>query len=270
MASTFAAVRDHSQLAAGAANEASETARNGGQLVSETLATMRSIAASTTNVAARITGLGKSSERIGTIAAVIGDIADQTNLLALNAAIEAARAGEQGRGFAVVADEVRKLADRTAKATGEIASMIESIQKDAREAVDAMQGESLEVEHGVVNTEGSGRALDQMIAMAAQVGEMISQIAQAANEQSLTAGHVNSNISSIAEMAAHSTTNASETARACTDLFNLASHLQSLVSRFQLRGSTVRRTPETPRRNRQPAFDPGQTSFTSFDLSSLQ
>ncbi|MGC2209111.1 MAG: methyl-accepting chemotaxis protein [Candidatus Korobacteraceae bacterium] len=268
--SSFALVRDHAQLAAEAAGQASETARNGGRLVSETLATMRSIAASTGAVADRIKGLGKSSERIGTIAAVIDDIADQTNLLALNAAIEAARAGEQGRGFAVVADEVRKLADRTAKATAEIAVMIESIQSDARQAVAAMQGESSEVEHGVANTEGSGRALDEMIEMAAKVGEMVEQIAQATDEQKIAAGHVNEHISKIAGMASHSTANADEIAQACTELAGLASNMQALAGRFQLPPSGAERAADGSRHNPPPALFPNGPSFGSPDRKRLQ
>jgi methyl-accepting chemotaxis protein len=140
---------------------------------------MRSIAESTKAVASRITELGKSSEQIGKIIAVIDDIADQTNLLALNAAIEAARAGEQGRGFAVVADEVRKLAERTTKATKEIASMIESIQKETKSPVQAMEKGSREVQLGVEKTTASGAALGEIIRMSEQVGDMISQIAEA-------------------------------------------------------------------------------------------
>jgi methyl-accepting chemotaxis protein len=234
MSATVVEVSNNSSHAADAAREALDTARSGGKVVSETLETMRSIAASTTAVAVRITELGKSSERIGSIAEVIDDIASQTNLLALNAAIEAARAGEQGRGFAVVADEVRKLAERTAKATREIAGMIAEIQQGAREAVVAMESGSREVERGVVKTEGSGRALDNIIAMATRVGDMVAQIATAAAEQSATAELVNSSISNIAEMTSQSSNNATETARACTDLSNLAFDMQSVASNFKL------------------------------------
>jgi len=267
MSATVVEVSNNSQKAADAAREASDTARNGGTVVSETLTTMRAIAASNSAVATKITELGKSSERIGAIASVIDDIADQTNLLALNAAIEAARAGEQGRGFAVVADEVRKLAERTAAATKEIAGMIESIQKEAREAVAAMRSGSLEVERGVTRTEGSGKALDQIIEMASRVGDMVAQIATAATEQSATAELVNDNISNIAEMTSQSSINAGETAKACTDLSNLAFNLQTLVGNFKLDSSKGRRATEANHRNPPPAL---QDEYSSFDLRSLQ
>jgi len=166
MAATVHEVCENSQKAADASHNAVQAARPGGQVVQETLATMRGIADSTRSVAARITELGKSSEQIGRIVAVIDDIADQTNLLALNAAIEAARAGEQGRGFAVVADEVRKLAERTAQATKEIAGMIQSIQVETKNAVEAMELGNREVESGVKKTSASGAALEEIIKMA--------------------------------------------------------------------------------------------------------
>jgi methyl-accepting chemotaxis protein len=253
MSATVIEVGNNSQQAANAAHEASDTARNGGKVVTETLETMRSIAASTTAVAAKITELGKSSERIGAIAAVIDDIADQTNLLALNAAIEAARAGEQGRGFAVVADEVRKLAERTATATKEIAGMIESIQQDSRDAVGAMKKGTHEVELGVVKTEGSGKALDKIIEMASRVGDMVAQIATAATEQSTTAEMVNDNIANIAEMTTQSSINAGETAKACSSLSNLAFNLQTVVGNFKL-DTSERRPDSSQHRNPQPAF----------------
>jgi methyl-accepting chemotaxis protein len=227
-------VSKNSHQAAEAARIAADTAHDGGKVVSETLANMRLIADSTNAVSAKISELGRSSDQIGSIASVISDIAGQTNLLALNAAIEAARAGEQGRGFAVVAGEVRRLAERTATATEEISGMIDSIQREAREAVEAMQGESRQVMLGVDKTESSGKALDRIIEMAGQVGEMVAQIATAATQQSAAAEEVNGNVAHIAKMTSESSENASETSRACTNLSSLALSLQSVVGQFKL------------------------------------
>src|SRR5437660_2939064 len=152
MSATVIEVSENSNRAAEAARKASETARHGGKIVDETLAKMRVIAGAVTASAKKMEELGKSSDQIGRIVAVIDDIADQTNLLALNAAIEAARAGEQGRGFAVVADEVRKLAERTTTATKEIAQMIRTIQADMKSAVRAMEEGTIQVQHGEQST----------------------------------------------------------------------------------------------------------------------
>jgi len=262
MSSTVVEVGSNSQQAADAARHAADTARQGGKVVGETLATMRSIATSNSSISERITELGKSSEKIGAIASVIDDIADQTNLLALNAAIEAARAGEQGRGFAVVADEVRKLAERTASATKEIAGMIDSIQHEAREAVGAMQRGTQEVEQGVQKTEGSGKALDQIIEMATSVGDMVTQIASAATEQSATAETINANVANIAEMTQQSSLNAGETAKSCNNLSALANELLQVVEPFHLNtqgGRRPRRAAAKPKVSHMPppSYDAG-------------
>ena len=149
MSSTVLQVSENSNKAAEASRQAAETAREGGSIVEETLTKMRVIADSVGGTAKKMEELGRSSDQIGRIAGVIDDIADQTNLLALNAAIEAARAGEQGRGFAVVADEVRKLAERTTTATKEIAQMIKNIQDETKTAVTAMEEGTKQVEDGV-------------------------------------------------------------------------------------------------------------------------
>jgi methyl-accepting chemotaxis protein len=234
MAATVQEISANSNKASAASREAAEAARHGGQVVEETLSTMRGIADSTSKVASTVAELGKSSEQIGKIVAVIDDIADQTNLLALNAAIEAARAGEQGRGFAVVADEVRKLAERTTKATKEIAAMIQAIQTETKKAVLAMQQGGSEVQVGVEKTSASGVALREIIKMAEQVGDMISTIATAATEQSATTEQINSNVSQISSSTQESSTAAEQTSKACADLSSLAFDLQNLVSQFRL------------------------------------
>jgi methyl-accepting chemotaxis protein-2 (aspartate sensor receptor) len=235
MTATVEEVSKNSRQAAEASRIAADTARNGGKVVSETLGTMRTIAISTDLVSAKIGELGESSNQIGAIASVISEIAGQTNLLALNAAIEAARAGEQGRGFAVVAGEVRRLAERTAAATGEISGMIGNIQEKAREVVEAMKGESAGVTLGVTKTESSGEALDRIIEMAGRVGDMVSQIATAATQQSAAVEEVNGNVTHIAEMTTESSNKASETAKACIGLSSLALSMEAMVGQFKLK-----------------------------------
>jgi methyl-accepting chemotaxis protein len=233
MSASVTEVSEHSRAAAEAARQACETARNGGAVVNETLSAMQSISNTTATVAAKIEALGKSSEHIGAIASVIDEIADQTNLLALNAAIEAARAGEQGRGFAVVADEVRKLAERTAAATKQIAGMIEGIQRESHEAVVFMQQGTREVEIGVSRTVSSGQALDQIIEMATRVGDMVTHIATAAAEQSATAAEINRSIDSISQTTIETSNNASESAKACAGISEMAQSMQNATSFFR-------------------------------------
>ncbi len=234
MATTVLQVSENSKKAADAARKAAETAKLGGEIVHETLAKMRVIAQSVGATARKMEELGKSSDQIGRIIGVIDDIADQTNLLALNAAIEAARAGEQGRGFAVVADEVRKLAERTTTATKEIAHMIKNIQDETKLAVAAMEAGTKQVEEGVSSTAKAGDSLQQIIQMSNSVGEMITHIAGAATEQSSATEQVNNNMDQIARLVRESAIGAQQAAKACQDLSNLALDLQKLVSNFQL------------------------------------
>jgi methyl-accepting chemotaxis protein len=234
MASTVHEVSDNSNRAADSARDAEETARSGGKIVDETLIMIQSIAKSVRTTASRIAELGQSSDRIGKIVNVIDDIADQTNLLALNAAIEAARAGEQGRGFAVVADEVRKLAERTTKATKEIAEMIAKVQTETKTAVQDMELGTKQVEEGVAVTNKAGESLQAIIGQAEHVGQMITQIATAATEQSATTEEVNSNLGQIRNSISESAGGAEQSANACAELSNLALQLQQLVSKFRL------------------------------------
>jgi methyl-accepting chemotaxis protein len=236
MSSTVAQISDNSAKAAEASRQAAATARKGGGIVEETLARMRAIAESVSSTAKKVSGLNQSSEQIGRIVNVINDIADQTNLLALNAAIEAARAGEQGRGFAVVADEVRKLAERTTSATKEIAQMIQTLQNETQVAVAAMEEGRKRVDEGVQSTSQAGDALKEIIGTSENVGEVITQIATAASQQSSATEEINQNMESIAHLVKESADGAQQSAKACRDLSGLALDLQKMVSKFKLDG----------------------------------
>jgi methyl-accepting chemotaxis protein len=234
MASTVMQVSENSNRAAASSKQAADTARQGGVIVDETLAKMRAISESVRSTAKKVEELGKSSDQIGRIIGVIDDIADQTNLLALNAAIEAARAGEQGRGFAVVADEVRKLAERTTTATKEIAQMIRTVQDETRTAVAAMEEGTRQVEAGLETTSQAGDSLKHIIEMSEQVGQMITHIAAAATQQSSATEEINGNMEQIAHLVKESAEGAQQSAKACQDLSGLAMDLQKMVGNFKL------------------------------------
>jgi methyl-accepting chemotaxis protein len=167
---------------------------------------------------------------------VIDDIADQTNLLALNAAIEAARAGEQGRGFAVVADEVRKLAERTTKATKEIAAMIKQIQKDTDEAVNSMKAGTDEVEKGKQLARKSGESMTGIITGIKELAEIVEQVATASNQQSSTAEQISKNIDAISTVTQESANGVQQIASTAGDLSKLTERLQNVVEKFNVDG----------------------------------
>ncbi len=235
MSATVTEIAKNSGEAANASKEARDMAVKGGDVVKKTLDGMGRIASSVERSANTIKVLEKSSAQIGEIVKVIDDIADQTNLLALNAAIEAARAGEQGRGFAVVADEVRKLAEKTSKATKEIADMIKGIQVDTKNAVSAMDEGTKEGKAGVSLAIEAGAALDKIVETVKRVSEMIAQIATAAEEQSATTEEITRNIGSIAEVSKDTMTKAEASSSVTEEMKKLAEELESLVNRFKLR-----------------------------------
>ncbi|WP_447973757.1 methyl-accepting chemotaxis protein [Nitrospira sp. Kam-Ns4a] len=234
MTATVGEVAQHSGKAAAMAQETVQTAKSGREVVTNTVAGMQQIADAVTQSAAIIAALGKSSDQIGEIVRVIEDIADQTNLLALNAAIEAARAGEQGRGFAVVADEVRKLAERTTKATKEIGDMIRHIQQDTKGAVASMEEGTQKVTSGVALVNRTGEALARIAEMVTGTADMIRQIAVAAEEQSVATQQIAGDLETVAKVTRETAGGATESAKASHDLSQLATELQTMVGGFKL------------------------------------
>jgi len=235
MAASVEEVAHNTQQANDASHVVSEAAHEGEKNVQETVKMMHLIADFFQTATKTINTLGDRSKQIGEIISMIDDIADQTNLLALNAAIEAARAGEQGRGFAVVADEVRKLAEKTSKATKEIADMIKGIQVDTKNAVSAMDEGTKEGKAGVSLAIEAGAALDKIVETVKRVSDMIAQIATAAEEQSATTEEITRNIGSIAEVSKDTMTKAEASSSVTEEMKKLAEELESLVNRFKLR-----------------------------------
>lgn len=220
------------------AKKAKEAAEQGGQVVEETVVGMKRIADVVNKSAETVKALGKSSDQIGEIISVIDDIADQTNLLALNAAIEAARAGEQGRGFAVVADEVRKLAERTTKATKEIAGMIKTIQADTAGAVSSMEEGTKEVDNGIRLADKAGASLNEIVGISQNLTDMVAQIAAASEEQSSASEQISKNVEAISAVTGETAQGTQQIARASEDLNRLTENLQQVVGKFKLSDSS--------------------------------
>jgi len=219
--------------------QASQDAQNGGEIVSTTINGMNTIATVVMKSAETVQELGKSGDQIGEIVQVIEEIADQTNLLALNAAIEAARAGEQGRGFAVVADEVRKLAERTQKATKEIAVTIKKIQSDTSHAVSAMQDGTREVEAGKSSAAQAAEALERIINRTATVADIISQLASVSEEQTRMSKGITTSADTINTVIEQSAQAVGDIAHTAEDLSDLTERLQTVVAQFRLENEVV-------------------------------
>ncbi len=234
MAATSADIAHNCIRTVEISNRASKTAANGSDVVGHAVQSIQRIADKVQQSAKTVVSLGARSEQIGNIVGTIEDIADQTNLLALNAAIEAARAGEQGRGFAVVADEVRALAERTTKATREIGEMIKAIQKETQSAVEAMEDGVKEVERGTEDAFRSGQALEEIINQVGDLTSQINQIATAAEQQTATTNEISKSMHQITEVVSDASKSSQDTAVSAKELASMADELKQIVAQFRM------------------------------------
>ncbi|MEM0982555.1 MAG: methyl-accepting chemotaxis protein [Planctomycetota bacterium] len=234
MSASAVEVAQQGDNAATSVRESGENARQGGEVVRETIEEIQAIASEVGHSRDSINELGAKGEQIGEIIGVINEIAEQTNLLALNAAIEAARAGEHGRGFAVVADEVRKLAERTTTATDEVSRSIREIQQGTEAAVQQIESSASRVGRGVELAQSAGQALESIVASADSLTGTVQSIAAAAQEQSSASDEVTRNIASIREVSSTTARSANEVSSSASELDNETSKLKTLVQRFKV------------------------------------
>ena len=235
MASTAGDMARNTQGLASTATEVNESAVRGGEIVSSSIQGMESVSCRMQESAGAIQTLGERSQEIGDILGVIEDIAEQTNLLALNAAIEAARAGEQGRGFAVVADEVRKLAERTGKATKEIAIVIEMVQKGTYEAVHSMEAGTQETQAGMALAREAGIRLTEIVKGVQRVVDMIQLFAMSTQQQSEVSGELSFSIQQVAQLSQENEGHVQSVATATQQFSGLAADLEVSLRRFTLK-----------------------------------
>lgn len=234
MSATVQEVARNTDTAANLATEADGYSTEGSNVVMQTVSAINALASEVENTSAVIQQVESDSENIGQVLQVIREIAEQTNLLALNAAIEAARAGEQGRGFAVVADEVRSLAGRTQQSTEEIKVIIEKLQSGAREAVEAMRSGREQTAVSVEQASRAGTALESITQSVTSINDMNTQIASAAEEQSAVAEEINRSTSAIMQVVEDNVGNAHQVENNSQELMQIAQKLEGLVGQFKV------------------------------------
>lgn len=233
MVATAQNMVDNAAMAADATEKADSEAQQGRGVVAQTMSDIEGLAQAVEQASGVIQKLEADSENIGSVLDVIRGIAEQTNLLALNAAIEAARAGEQGRGFAVVADEVRNLASRTQQSTQEIQGMIEQLQSGARDAVQVMVVGREQAQASVEQASRAGVSLDAITQAVVSIREMNQHMSESAQQQGHVAEEINQNLNNIAQVAEQTTEGAGQLGLASDELAGLAMELQSLVGNFK-------------------------------------
>ena len=234
MAASIRMVSDNARSADAHTRETRQQAARGQDATRDVITQMASIEQAVSAAAARIQQLGEASEHISTVVSVIREVADQTNLLALNAAIEAARAGEQGRGFAVVADEVRKLAERTAASTQEIARMVESIQTGTNDAIQGMASARQQVATGVEKVEASGRTMSVIETGAEEVATIAAEMSTSLRQQAAASSGIGEEVARISQISGQNDASAREALGAASTLARLSRRMSEAVDRFRV------------------------------------
>ena len=234
MAVTIDQVSANAAESAGVAERSVSIAKNGAKVVQNTIHGMDTIREQIQDTSKRIKRLGESSQEIGDIVSLINDIADQTNILALNAAIQASMAGDAGRGFAVVADEVQRLAERSATATKQIEALVKTIQNDTNDAVISMEQTTSEVVRGARLAQDAGVALEEIETVSANLAELIQNISNAARQQASSAGHISNTMNVIQEITSQTSAGTNATASSIGNLAGLAGEMRDSVSGFKL------------------------------------
>jgi twitching motility protein PilJ len=234
MAVTIDQVSTNAAESAQVAERSVEIANRGAEVVQNTIHGMDTIREQIQDTAKRIKRLGESSQEIGDIVSLINDIADQTNILALNAAIQASMAGDAGRGFAVVADEVQRLAERSSAATKQIEALVKTIQSDTNEAVISMEQTTAEVVRGARLAQDAGHALEEIEKVSQELAELIQNISNAARQQASSAGHISNTMNVIQEITSQTSAGTTATARSIGNLADMATDLRGSVAGFTL------------------------------------
>ena len=234
MAASIEEVSGNAERCSDVARHSVEVAHKGGEAVRRTIAGMNTIRETIQDTSKRIKRLGESSQEIGNIVELIEEIAEQTNILALNASIEASRAGEASRGFAVVADEVQKLAERSTNATKKIEVLVSTIQSDTNEAVVSMERSTTDVVGGALLAENAGAALDEIEQVSHQIASLVHNISSSSKEQAGVAGAITKNMRVLREISTKTTESTTATSGAISKLSELASQLRQTVAGFTL------------------------------------
>jgi twitching motility protein PilJ len=238
MAASIEEVSGNAERGADVARHSVDVAHKGGDAVRRTIDGMNTIRETIQETSKRIKRLGESSQEIGNIVELISDIAEQTNILALNASIQASMAGEAGRGFAVVADEVQRLAERAASATKQIEALVRTIQADTNEAVVSMERSTTDVVGGALLAENAGAALQEIEQVSNQIASLVQNISASARGQSTVAQNIARNMQVLREISAQSADSTSATSQAIAKLADLSASLRKSITGFRLPGTT--------------------------------